>query len=181
MPWLCSLHAGQAHRPYMMQSTSLSATYNADPYLYVDNPLDKDDMEELDRMDMIVNSNTSKSLSYSETNSASGMVQVSRKLNTKGRNITVRADASYSDGESTSASLQNVRLYQILDMLGNDSTYNTNRYNLAPTKVYRGKRDQLYIPLDGVKAFEMRWAYAPRNNFVSIEHESEDKPITVQP
>ena len=118
------------------RSTSLSATYNADPYLYVDNPLDKDDMEELDRMDMIVNSNTSKSLSYSETNSASGMVQVSRKLNTKGRNITVRADASYSDGESTSASLQNVRLYQILDMLGNDSTYNTNRYNLAPTKSY---------------------------------------------
>ena len=50
-----------------------------------------------------------------------------------------------------------------------------------PAKVYRGKRDQLYIPLDGVKAFEMRWAYAPRNNFVSIEHESEDKPITVQP
>ena len=48
-------------------------------------------------------------------------------------------------------------------------------------RVYRGKRDQLYIPLDGVKAFEMRWAYAPRNNFVSIEHESEDKPITVQP
>ncbi len=50
-----------------------------------------------------------------------------------------------------------------------------------PAKVYRGHRDQLYIPLDAVEAFEMRWAYAPRNNFISVEHESQDKPITVQP
>lgn len=50
-----------------------------------------------------------------------------------------------------------------------------------PAKVFRGHRDQLYIPADAVSAFDMRWAYAPRNNFISFEHESEDKPVTVQP
>ena len=49
--------------------------------------------------------------------------------------------------------------------------------------VYRNaeRKNQLYIPLDAVKLFDMRWAYAKRNNFILIEHESEDKPITEQP
>lgn len=49
--------------------------------------------------------------------------------------------------------------------------------------VYRNaeRMNQLYIPMDAVKIFEMRWAYAKRNNFILVEHESEDKPITVQP
>lgn len=50
-----------------------------------------------------------------------------------------------------------------------------------PAPVYRGARGQLYAPADAVKAFEMRWAYAPRNNFISVEHESEEKPVTEQP
>lgn len=50
-----------------------------------------------------------------------------------------------------------------------------------PAAVFRGHRGQLYAPIDAVKAFEMRWAYAPRNNFLSIEHESESKPVTEQP
>ena len=50
-----------------------------------------------------------------------------------------------------------------------------------PASVFRGHCEQLYIPADAVAAFDMRWAYAPRNNFISFEHESEDKPITVQP
>ncbi|MCR5484761.1 MAG: fibronectin type III domain-containing protein [Clostridiales bacterium] len=48
-------------------------------------------------------------------------------------------------------------------------------------KVYRGERGQLYVPVDAVKAFDMRWAYSARNNFISIETESEDKPIWPQP
>ncbi len=50
-----------------------------------------------------------------------------------------------------------------------------------PAPVYRGPKGQLYIPCDGCHAFEMRWAYASRNNFLSFEHESEEKQITVQP
>lgn len=49
-------------------------------------------------------------------------------------------------------------------------------------KVFRGNCSQLYIPVEGfTKAFGMKWAYAKRNNFISIEHPSEDKPICTQP
>lgn len=49
--------------------------------------------------------------------------------------------------------------------------------------VYRNaeRKNQLYIPMSAVEIFDMRWAYAKRNNFILVEHESEDKPITVQP
>ena len=47
--------------------------------------------------------------------------------------------------------------------------------------VIRAAREQLYIPVDAVEIFEMRWSYAPRNNFLLIEHESEALPITKQP
>ena len=57
----------------------------------------------------------------------------------------------------------------------------TDRGNIKlPAPVYRGSREQLYIPADAVSAFDMRWAYSPRNNFISFEHESEEKPVTVQ-
>lgn len=48
-------------------------------------------------------------------------------------------------------------------------------------KVLRLNQEQLYMPADACSVFDMRWAYAKRNNFISFEHESEDKPITVQP
>lgn len=41
--------------------------------------------------------------------------------------------------------------------------------------------DQLYMPADACSLMGMRWVYAARNNFISFEHECEDKPITVQP
>ena len=50
-----------------------------------------------------------------------------------------------------------------------------------PAPVFRGEREQLYVPADGCHAFDMRWAYAPYNNFLSFEHESEDRPVTIQP
>lgn len=50
------------------------------------------------------------------------------------------------------------------------------------TKVFRGNADQLYMPVDGAcKAFGMKWAYAARNNFITVEHISEDHPIVQQP
>lgn len=49
-------------------------------------------------------------------------------------------------------------------------------------QVFRGLRDQLYIPADGfARAFGMKWCYVKRNNFLSFELESEDKPVPVQP
>lgn len=49
-------------------------------------------------------------------------------------------------------------------------------------KVYRGNKGQLYIPVDAVvSCFGMKWNYAENNNYISIEHISEDIPCSVQP
>lgn len=64
---------------------------------------------------------------------------------------------------------------------GSDIAVTENGEFKLPSKVIRGEREQLYVPCDGCHAFEMRWAYADRNNFISFEHESEAHPITEQP
>lgn len=115
-------------------STNTSASFNNDPYLWVTDPLTDKSMEILAADSVIVNSNNSNSISYSKSNSAGAMLQVNRKLNSKGRNVTMRADVNYSDSESNTFSTNNVRLYQLPNALGQDSTYQTNRYNLAPSK-----------------------------------------------
>ncbi len=49
-------------------------------------------------------------------------------------------------------------------------------------KVFRGEAEQLYIPVDDAcKAFGMKWNYAKRNNFISIENSNESCPIPNQP
>ncbi len=49
-------------------------------------------------------------------------------------------------------------------------------------EVFRGEAGQLYAPVDsGCKIFGMKWAYAKRNNFITVEHVSEDHPVPVQP
>ena len=66
------------------------------------------------------------------------MLQLNRKLGNRGRNVTLRGDFNYKDGDSKSLSTNNVHLYQI-KMKDNplaDSTYQTNRYNVTPTKTY---------------------------------------------
>ena len=50
------------------------------------------------------------------------------------------------------------------------------------SEVFRGHEGQLYMPVEGAcKAFRMKWAHAARNNFITIEHISEDHPIVPQP
>lgn len=142
------------------RSWSQNAAYNQDPYQHVADPLSDEGMTELDRLDAMVNGKKSSSLSYNKQNSVSGTLQLNRKLNTRGRNITLRGQYQYSDGESTSASLQDVHLYQILDRLGNDSTYQTNRYNLAPTKKYSYSLGAVYTePLAKTLFLQLQYQY----------------------
>ena len=83
---------------------------------------------------LVVNTRNNATIGFSDSRQVSGMLQLNRKLNSMGRNVTLRADASYSTGHSKSLSTSNVHLYQLRDAAGNDSTYQTNRFNLAPTK-----------------------------------------------
>ncbi len=115
-------------------STNESGTYNADPYLYVSNPLNTDDMATLAADSLMVNHRRNRSITYSDSKKAGGSLQINRKLNSMGRNLTLRLGANYTESNSKSLQTNNVHLYQTKNYLGNDSTYQTNRYNLTPQK-----------------------------------------------
>ena len=118
------------------RSTGLSASFNQDPYQYTEDPLSDEGIEKMDEVDAVINRQKSVSLSYSKNNNIRGMLQLNRKLNNKGRNVTLRMDAKYTDKDSKSISLQNAHLYLVQNEAGLDSTYQTNRYNLTPSKDY---------------------------------------------
>lgn len=118
------------------RSTGISASYNQDPYQYTEDPLSDEGIEKMDEVDAVINRQKSVSLSNSKNNNISGMLQLNRKLNNKGRNVTLRMDAKYTDKDSKSISLQNAHLYLVQNEAGLDSTYQTNRYNLTPSKDY---------------------------------------------
>ena len=110
-------------------STSASATFDADPYLSVDKPL-----ASLDQLaPSLVNHNQSASLSYGENKNAWGMLQLYRRLNARGRNITVRFEGSIGDSENRNTSNNDVHLYRVKNQAGQDSTYFTARYNTTPS------------------------------------------------
>jgi hypothetical protein len=116
------------------RSISNSASYSDDPYQYVTDPLDAASIMKMAADSLMVNARQSNSISYSDSKNVGGMFQYNRKLNSKGRNVTARADVSYSDSQSKSLSTNNVHLYQVKNVAGADSTYQTNRYMVTPTK-----------------------------------------------
>lgn len=112
----------------------MSASYNADPYLYVADPLSVASINRLAADSLMVNLRSNNSVTYSSNKQFGGMLQYNRKSGNMGRNVTLRLDGSYSESNSKSFSASNVHLYQVKDRMGNDSTYQTNRYNLMPVK-----------------------------------------------
>ena len=142
LEWMPDSMTNILFRPSFSWSTSdgrnsdLSATYSKDPYTITTNPLTDEGEEALAKAEAMVNSQNSSSLSYSDNNNINGMLQVNRKLNSKGRNVTLRVNAKYSETDSKSLSLSNTRLYLQQTLEGKDSTYQTNRYNLTPSRNY---------------------------------------------
>lgn len=127
-------------RPSFSYSTSdglsagKSASYNEDPYSYVSDPLSDEAISQMADDGLMVNRRANSSITYSDNTSVGAMLQLNRKLNSKGRNATLRTDFTYGKSNSKSLSTSNVHLYQVEDMFGNDSTYQTNRFNTTPTK-----------------------------------------------
>ena len=118
-------------------SGSQSASYNKDPYtITTKDPLSEEGVEELEKAEAMVNSQLTNGITYSDNNNINGMLQFNRKLGNKGRNITLRVNAKYTDKDSKSISLNNAKLYLVQTAEGKDSTYQTNRYNLTPSKNY---------------------------------------------
>ena len=118
-------------------SGSQSASYNKDPYtITTKDPLSEEGVEELEKAEAMVNSQLTNGITYSDNNNINGMLQINRKLGNKGRNITFKVNAKYTDKDSKSISLNNAKLYLVQTAEGKDSTYQTNRYNLTPSKNY---------------------------------------------
>ena len=143
LEWMPDSMTNILFRPSISWSTSdglsgsQSASYNKDPYtITTKDPLSKEGIEELDKAEAMVNSQLTNGITYSDNNNIRGMLQINRKLGNKGRNITFRVDAKYTDNDSKSISLNNAKLYLVQTAEGKDSTYQTNRYNLTPSKNY---------------------------------------------
>ena len=107
-----------------------SATFSQDPYSFkgITDPLDQKQLDQLATEGIVRNSNVSNSLTYSDNKSVGGWGQYNRKLNTSGRNFTVRLGANYSEGLSKSFSNDNVKYY------GSTADLENNRYAVTPTK-----------------------------------------------
>jgi len=120
-------------------SSSNSASFRADPYSkigIIDPLLQFDQLAYIDSI--ATNWNRSIGLSYSDSKSVGGTLQLNRKLNGSGRNVTLRFGANYSEGLSKSATSNFVR-YFVVDRTLNpyqykDSTYQADRYAVTPTK-----------------------------------------------
>ena len=143
LEWMPDSMTNILFRPSISWSTSdglsgsQSASYNKDPYtITTKDPLSEEGIEELEKAEAMVNSQLTNGITYSDNNNINGMLQINRKLGNKGRNITFRVDAKYTDKDSKSISLNNAKLYLVQTAEGKDSTYQTNRYNLTPSKNY---------------------------------------------
>ena len=110
-------------------STSASATFDADPYLYSTDPLASLDV----LAPYLVNHNQSASLNYGENKNTWAMLQFYRRLNPRGRNITLRVEGSLGDNKDRSVSNNEVFLHRVKNQAGQDSTYFTARYNTTPS------------------------------------------------
>jgi hypothetical protein len=136
------------------RSHSTNASFNADPFDYVEDALSPLSLRYMDEQGLIVNSRQGKSLSYGRNTNASAQLQIYRRFGTSGRNVAVNSNINYSDGRNRNANLSAVHLYQTQNQWGEDSTYQTNRYTSSPS-------DNFSYSL-GITYTEPLWKYVPK-------------------
>ena len=84
-----------------------------------------------------MNATDSASLSKGKSLSGNATLQVNRKLNNRGRNLTFRGVFGYGDNDNRSAYTQSeTRYYQLLNHLGGNSILYRNQYITTPTHNY---------------------------------------------
>ncbi|MBQ8157904.1 MAG: outer membrane beta-barrel protein [Prevotella sp.] len=116
-------------------TTSTSATFDADPYLFAEAPLDMVHDATTPLYPHLVNHNHGSSLSYGESKNAWAMLQFYRRLNQRGRNITLRVEGSIGSNKDRNVSNNEVYLHRVKKTTDptQDSTYYTARYNTTPS------------------------------------------------
>ena len=111
-----------------------SMTFDEDPFKTIKDPFDDEKLQKLIDKGVVKNRNVNNSISYSDSKSAGGWLQLNRRLNSKGRNITLRFSGNVGEGMSRSFTNSLVEYYQLINQFGEDSTYQANRYAVTPTK-----------------------------------------------
>lgn len=119
-------------------SKSESGTFKSDPFNLVSNPndfLDKSIWNTTDDPldDIRVNASNSESSTESNSLSANASLQVNRRLNNQGRNITFRGTFSYGDNDSEQFSESLTRYF---DTAAGKSDDKRKQYITSPTQNY---------------------------------------------
>ena len=113
-------------------TTSISATFDEDPYNYAVDPLAEISSLNPVLLEHTINHNQTANLTYGLNKNAWAMLQLYRRLNPKGRNIVVRFEGSLGDTQNENVSNNEVHLFRVKNQAGLDSTYYTARYNTTP-------------------------------------------------
>ena len=126
-----------SHSNSHSDGSSQSATFNADPYEVdgIDSPLDSmlldDDALPSALRDIAVNRNVRTTLGESKSNSFDASLMLVRRLNSEGRNVSMRASAGYSKSTSHSFSNSMIDYFQPTAEQPNEWL---NQFNDNPSK-----------------------------------------------
>lgn len=134
-------------------SASMSGTFSQDPFGLVANPNDYLDLKKLAEADLMqddplkdIRVNTSNSESYSDGHSlsANATLQLNRKLNARGRNITLREHFSYGDSDDDQFSSSDIWYFQQQEGSGLSKGDPIRRYITSPKSNYSLTTDLTY-------------------------------------
>ena len=126
-----------SHSNSHSDGSSQSATFNDDPYAIdgIDSPLDSmlldDDALPAALKDIAVNRNVRNTLGESKSNSFDASLMLVRRLNSEGRNVSLRASAGYSKSTSHSFSNSMIDYFQPTAEQPNEWL---NQFNDNPSK-----------------------------------------------
>ena len=122
---------------------SSSVTFNDNPYTRgMTDPLSQ--YRDYVSDSIVVNDNRRWSHSDGQSYSVDGMLMVNRRLNSKGRNLTLRMRGGYSDSDNKSFNISDVNYFlQRKPGGGYDRSY-MHQYNVNPSKSYNGSADLSY-------------------------------------
>lgn len=145
-------------------NNSQNATYNTGSEMNVQDRLNWAEAHVLDADSIfndIVNTNISRSQSYSLNKNLNGELQINRKLNDTGRNITFRATGGLSSGESKQLSASNISYRKT------NTTNSNNRYYTTPSSSERFSLQGTYSEPIATKTylqFSYRFDYSHSKN-----------------
>lgn len=124
-------------------SNSESGTFNSDPYSLVSDPNNWLNLEKIFNPDddplrsIRINAINSGSLSDNKSVSTDATLQLNRKLNDKGRNVTFRGRFGYTNNDNNQYTESETHYFKLLNYLQTgDSVLIRNQYIATPTKNY---------------------------------------------